>query len=63
MAGTARQDWEHSIPAVEALRHSITFSDRHPTVKPVAMVADALRDCLYRKGIVLDAFVGSGHDL
>ena len=25
MAGAARQDWEHSIPAVEALRHSITF--------------------------------------
>ena len=32
----------------------------HPTVKPVAMVADALRDCSHRKGIVLDAFVGSG---
>ena len=25
MAGAARQDWEHSIPAVEAPRHSITF--------------------------------------
>jgi DNA modification methylase len=35
----------------------------HPTVKPVAMVADALRDCSYRKGIVLDAFVGSGTTL
>src|SRR5258708_28108399 len=32
----------------------------HPTVKPVAMVADAIRDCSHRKGIVLDAFVGSG---
>src|SRR6202790_4389108 len=29
----------------------------HPTVKPVAMVADAIRDCSHRKGIVLDAFV------
>jgi hypothetical protein len=35
----------------------------HPTVKPVAMVADAIRDCSYRKGIVLDAFVGSGTTL
>ena len=25
MAGAARQEWEHSIPAVEAPRHSITF--------------------------------------
>jgi len=32
----------------------------HPTVKPVAMVADAVRDCSMRSGIVLDAFSGSG---
>lgn len=32
----------------------------HPTVKPVAMVADAIRDCSRRGGIVLDAFCGSG---
>ena len=25
LAGAARSDWEHSIPAVEALRYSITF--------------------------------------
>src|SRR6267142_2175189 len=35
----------------------------HPTVKPVAMVADAIRDCSHRKGIVLDAFVGAGTTL
>ena len=35
----------------------------HPTVKPVAMVADAIRDCSHRKGIVLDSFVGSGTTL
>jgi hypothetical protein len=35
----------------------------HPTVKPVAMVADAIRDCSHRKGIVLDAFAGSGTTL
>jgi len=32
----------------------------HPTVKPVAMVADAILDCTERGGIVLDAFLGSG---
>ena len=32
----------------------------HPTVKPVAMVADALKDCSRRGGIVLDSFCGSG---
>ena len=32
----------------------------HPTVKPVALVADAIRDCSKRRGIILDSFVGSG---
>jgi DNA modification methylase len=32
----------------------------HPTVKPVAMVMDALMDCSNRGGIVLDPFGGSG---
>jgi DNA modification methylase len=32
----------------------------HPTVKPVALVADALRDCSRRRDIVLDPFMGSG---
>jgi DNA modification methylase len=35
----------------------------HPTVKPVAMVADALRDCSCRGEIVLDGFLGSGTTL
>jgi DNA modification methylase len=35
----------------------------HPTVKPVAMVADAIRNCSRRKGIVLDPFAGSGTTL
>ena len=35
----------------------------HPTVKPVAMVKDAIFDCSRRKGIVLDAFAGSGTSL
>ncbi len=32
----------------------------HPTVKPVALVADAIKDCSRRNGIVLDPFAGSG---
>lgn len=32
----------------------------HPTTKPVAMVADAIKDCSRRGAIVLDAFGGSG---
>ena len=32
----------------------------HPTVKPVAMVADAMRDCSRRGDIVFDPFMGSG---
>jgi DNA modification methylase len=32
----------------------------HPTPKPVAMVADAIRDCSDRGAVILDPFVGSG---
>ena len=32
----------------------------HPTVKPVAMIADAIKDVSRRGGIVLDLFGGSG---
>jgi 16S rRNA G966 N2-methylase RsmD len=35
----------------------------HPTVKPVALVADAVLDCSNRGDIVLDAFLGSGSTL
>ena len=35
----------------------------HPTVKPTAMVADAIRDCSRRGEIVLDGFGGSGTTL
>ncbi len=37
--------------------------DMHPTVKPVAMVADAILDCSARGDIVLDSFLGSGTTL
>ena len=35
----------------------------HPTVKPVAMVADAIRDCSDRGGLILDPFGGAGTTL
>lgn len=35
----------------------------HPTVKPVAMIADAIRDCSKRGEVVLDVFGGSGSTL
>ena len=35
----------------------------HPTVKPVALVADAIKDVSHRNAIVLDPFLGSGTTL
>jgi len=37
--------------------------DLHPTVKPTAMVADALQDVTRRGDLVLDTFLGSGTTL
>ena len=35
----------------------------HPTVKPVAMIAEAVKDASDRGSIVLDVFLGSGTTL
>ncbi len=35
----------------------------HPTAKPVALVADAMRDCSHRGGVILDPFGGVGSTL
>jgi DNA modification methylase len=35
----------------------------HPTVKPVALIADAILDCSARGDLVLDPFLGSGSTL
>ena len=37
--------------------------EMHPTVKPVALVADAIKDCSKRGEVVLDVFGGSGTTL
>lgn len=35
----------------------------HPTVKPVALIMDAIKDCTKRNQVVLDPFAGSGSTL
>jgi DNA modification methylase len=35
----------------------------HPTVKPLALVSDAILDCSKRGGLILDVFIGSGTTL
>lgn len=48
-------------PGVNTFRRGrLTDLATHPTVKPVALVADAIRDCSPRNGIILDPFLGSG---
>lgn len=32
----------------------------HPTVKPVGLIADAIKDCSRRQALILDPFAGSG---
>ena len=39
---------------------SVNAVSLHPTMKPIAMVSDAIRDCSRRGEIVLDPFIGSG---
>jgi len=54
--------WDY--PGVNAFGSSRdTELEMHPTVKPVALVADAIRDCSKRGEIILDAFGGSGTTL
>jgi DNA modification methylase len=51
--------WDY--PGANTLRHGrLEELAMHPTVKPVALVADAIKDCTGRGHIVLDAFAGSG---
>lgn len=54
--------WDYrGISSISATRE--TELAMHPTVKPVSLVADALRDCSRRGDIVLDPFAGSGTTL
>lgn len=51
-------------PSVNSL-HPARRGDQelHPTTKPMALVADLIRDCSRRNGVVLDPFGGSGTTL
>jgi DNA modification methylase len=53
--------WEYA--GVNGFGNARSYLELHPTVKPVALVEDAIRDCSRRKGIVLDPFCGSGTTL
>jgi DNA modification methylase len=53
-----------NYPSVNSLRGSRREDlARHPTVKPVAMVADAICDVTRQGELVLDIFLGSGTSL
>ena len=52
-----------SYPGVNSFGAGRDDLKLHPTVKPIALVMDAIRDCSRRSGIVLDAFAGSGTTL
>jgi DNA modification methylase len=54
--------WDY--PGVNTFRNGrLEELKMHPTVKPVALVADAILDCSKRGGTVLDCFGGSGTSL
>jgi DNA modification methylase len=43
-----------------ARNSSKNLLESHPTVKPIALVADAILDCTERNDIVIDPYLGSG---
>lgn len=54
--------WDY--PSVNSLRGARRDDlDLHPTVKPIGLVGDAIKDVTRRGEIVLDAFLGSGTSL
>jgi DNA modification methylase len=52
--------WDYAGVNTAARREDLAM---HPTVKPVALVAEAIKDCSRRGEIVLDPFGGSGTTL
>ena len=56
--------WEYaSINTLSRQSDEGNLLAMHPTVKPTAMVADAILDCSARGEIALDSFLGSGTTL
>jgi len=55
--------WEYpNVNTLSKISEEGNLLAMHPTVKPVALVADA-RHCSARSNLVLDAFLGSGSTL
>ena len=52
--------WNYPGVNSSARRGRTRGLDLHPTVKPIAMVSDAILDVTQRGDIVLDPFCGSG---
>jgi DNA modification methylase len=52
--------WQYPRVNSPARNGEEQLSGLHPTIKPAAMVADAILDCTARNDIVLDPFLGSG---
>lgn len=52
-----------SYPSQAALGPRKSKLALHPTAKPVALVADAIRDCSHRGDLILDSFGGIGTTL
>lgn len=50
--------WTFASP--NKFKHEDDPLSGHPTPKPVAMIAEAIKDASTRRGIVLDGFLGSG---
>jgi DNA modification methylase len=61
--GRNRSNVWHYDSATTSARKGQAVFDLHPTVKPLAMVTDAIMDVSNRGGIVLDCFLGSGTTL
>ena len=54
--------WDHAGMTSVGKERSQALA-MHPTVKPVALVADAIKDCSHRGDLILDPFGGSGSTL
>jgi DNA modification methylase len=58
--GRSRSNLWH-YPGVNSFRRGrLEDLAAHPTVKPVALVADAIKDCTRRREVVVDTFCGAG---
>jgi DNA modification methylase len=52
--------WHYPGVSGFARKGSENALELHPTVKPIALVSDAILDCTKRNDIVLDSYIGSG---